>query len=271
MRTVALYSIKGGVGKTSTAVNLAHVAADRGARVLLWDLDPQAATTWCLRLRPRIPGGGRRLLSGKRSLRERVLASDHPRLDLLPAALSLRKLERRLQKHRATCDRLARRIDELRDDYDVVVLDCPPGLTLLAENVFEAADALLVPLIPSPLSIRTLDQLADFLVPRRWGERSVLPFFSMVDRRKRLHRELVEAMRPVVPGLLRTTIPNATEIERMGVHRAPVVDFAPRSGAARAYGALHDDLVRALYGNERGWTSARELLRRLEAGGTRRA
>lgn len=266
MKTLALYSIKGGVGKTSAAVNLAWIAAERGARILLWDLDPQAATTWFLRVRARIPGGGRHLLHGDGDLRERVLASDHPRLDLLPAALSLRKLERRLERKGAAVDRIACRLDAIATEYDYVVLDCPPGISLMAENVFEAADALVVPLIPSPLSVRTLHQLIEFLVPRRWDHRTVLPFFSMVDRRKSLHRELVERLSAEGRVVLPAAIPNATEVERMGVHRAPLVGTSPRCAAARAYEDLHDRIERALYGDDPVDRSARALGPRLDGG-----
>lgn len=265
MKTLAVHSIKGGVGKTSTSVNLAHVAAREGARVLLWDLDAQAATTWCLRVRAKIPGGSRHLLTDEGTLRDRILASDHPRLDLLPAALSLRKLERRLETGDAGRDRLGRRLRSIERDYDLVILDCPPGLTLLAENVFEAADALVVPMIPTPLSVRTLEQLVDFLVPRRWSERTVLPFFSMVDRRKRLHREVVETIGHRIGGALLTAIPNATEVEKMGLHRAPVLDFAPRTKAARAYLALYGDVLGALYSHRAPSPTARDLRERLAA------
>jgi len=266
MKSLAIYSIKGGVGKTSTAVNLAHVAAREGARVLLWDLDPQAATTWCLRARAKIQGGARNLIAGNGQLRERILASDHPRLDLLPAALSLRKLERRLETGDRARDRLAGRLAQVERDYDFVLLDCPPGLTLLAENVFEAVDALVVPMIPTPLSLRTLEQLVDFLVARRWEDLSVLPLFSMVDRRKSLHRDVVRGFRRAIPTTLDTAIPNATEVERMGLHREPVVVTAPHSKAAHAYVTLYGDLVEALYSHRTRAATARDLRERLSAG-----
>lgn len=265
MKTIALYSIKGGVGKTSTAVNLAHVAARSGLRVLLWDLDAQAATTWCLRVKPKIRGGAKRLLGTDGRLRERILASDHPRLDLLPAALSLRKLERHLEAGRSGRDRLRQRLASLDDAYDLVILDCPPGLTLLAENVFEAADALLVPLVPTPLSVRTLEQLLEFLVPRGWNAHCVLPYFSMVDRRKRLHRDVVRTLGDRVDGVLSASIPNATEVERMGLHRAPVVETNPHAAASRAYAMLHDAVMDRLYDPEGLWPTAHELYDSLTA------
>ena len=252
MKTLALYSIKGGVGKTSTAVNLAHAAAEDGARVLLWDLDPQSAATWTLRVRPRVPGGAGKLLRRRRPLRESLLASDHPRIDLLPASLALRKLDRRLSRMRRSRERLRRRLDELRGEVDLVLLDCPPGLTLLAENVFEASDALLVPLIPAPLSLRTLEQLRGFLDDHDWRHQRILSFLSMVDRRKSLHRDTLRTMPTVTEDMLSTWIPAATEVERMGVHRAPVAAFAPASSAARAYQRLYAELRPRLWGAEAG-------------------
>jgi chromosome partitioning protein len=248
VKIVALYSIKGGVGKTSTAVNLAWAAAERGVRVLLWDLDPQAAATWSLRVRTLERGGVRRLLKHKRPLHAQVLASDHPRIDLLPASLALRKFDHHLAKVRKRRTRLRERAEDLCDRYDLVVLDCPPGLGLLSENVFEAADLLLVPMIPAPLSLRTLDQLVEFLASHRWPALAVAPFLSMVDRRKALHREVAHDLPARVPGLLETFVPISSAVERMGVHRAPVAAFAPHGVAARAYDALYDEVYARLWG-----------------------
>lgn len=260
MKTVALYSIKGGVGKTSTAVNLAWAAAETGARVVLWDLDPQAAATWTLRVRPRERGGVRRLLKRKRGLHQRVLASDHPRVDLLPASLALRKFDHHLAKLRHRRDRLRERAATLAAHYDLLVLDCPPGLGLLSENVFEAADLLLVPLVPAPLSLRTLDQLVGFLDEHRWSDCAVLAFLSMLDRRKNLHREVQAGLATKLPGLLRTCVPVSTEVERMGVHRAPVAAVAPRGAAAGIYANLYEEVAAHLWGG-RAAPTARTLRR----------
>jgi chromosome partitioning protein len=219
-------------------VNFAFLAARDGARVLLWDLDPQASATYLLRVKPRIKGGGRRLVLGQTDIDSRIKATDYDRFDLLPGDLSYRHLDLILDENKRPTRRLRRLLAPLRDEYDLVILDCPPGITLLAESIFEAADALLVPLIPSTLSMRTLDQLESFLDDGVDRRPDVLAFFSMVDRRRRIHRDVLETAPRRRTVVLGSSIPAASDVELMGVHRAAVAAFAPRGRAAVAYDAV---------------------------------
>ena len=163
MKILATYNIKGGVGKTSTAVNLSYLAAQDGLRVLLWDLDPQAAASFLFRIRPRVKGGGKALIKGSREIDDSIKGTDFADLDLLPADFTYRNLDLVLGATKKPTRRIARLLAPLSDQYDVIFLDCPPGISLLSESVLQAADSLLVPLIPTVLSLRTLDQLTDFL------------------------------------------------------------------------------------------------------------
>ena len=235
MVVLATYNIKGGVGKTSTAVNLATLAAREGARTLLWDLDPQGASTYLFRIRPKVKGGGRRLVRGKSDVEALIKGTDQEGLDLLPADFSYRHMDLALSDAKRPTSRLASVLAPLDGDYDYTFLDCPPSISLVSESVFEAADALLVPIIPATLSSRTLEQLGQVLA--RGGPR-LLCFFSMADRRKRLHRELMASLAAEHPELLETVIPASADVERMGLHRTALVEFAPHSPAARAYAAL---------------------------------
>jgi chromosome partitioning protein len=237
-RVLATYNIKGGVGKTSAAVNLAYLAARDGARTLLWDLDPQGASTYLFRIKPRIKGGGRKLVRGKSDVETLIKGTDHDRLDLLPADFSYRHMDLALDATKRPTRRLAGVLAPLADDYDYIFLDCPPSISLVSESVFEAADALLVPLIPATLSSRTFEQLQAVVD----GGTSVLAFFSMVDGRKRLHRDVMERMAADHPEVLRAAIPAAADVERMGVHRTVIADFAPRSRAALAYQDLWQEV-----------------------------
>lgn len=246
MKVVANYSIKGGVGKTTSAVNLAYEASISGARVLVWDLDPQAAATYFFRVKPKVKGGTSRLVGGKGELASHIRATDAPSLHLLPADFSLRHLDLRLDGTKRPLDRLASLLAPVADGYDVAFLDCPPSISLASESVFGAADALLVPVVPTTLSGRTLTQLADFLDGKRDAP-TVLPYFSMVDGRKRLHRELMTTLRAAWPNFLPTSIPAASVVERMGPERAPVATFAPSAVATAAFHGLWTDVAARLW------------------------
>lgn len=239
MRIFATYNIKGGVGKTATAVNLAYLSARAGARTLLWDLDPQGAATFYFRVEPRVEGGIKRLLRDG-DPDALVRGTDFPGLHLLPADFSYRKLDQHLGGGKPS-RALARLLQPLDRRYDHLFLDCAPGITLSAEAVFVASDALLVPVIPTTLSLRTLDQLARHLGKKGPRRLAVLPFFCMVDRRKRLHRDTADRAAGPFP-FLSSQIPYASLVEQMGTRRAPVPAFAPWSQAAQSYQDLWQEV-----------------------------
>lgn len=245
MKIVATYNIKGGVGKTAAAVNLAHRAATEGHRTLVWDLDPQGAATFYFRVKPKVKGGGEALVRGERELDRAIKGTDYDHLDLVPADFSYRNLDLLLDEAKKPLGRLRKLLAPLRREYDLVVLDCPPSISLASEAVFRASDALVVPVIPTTLSIRTFDQLDAFVDANPEVVRSlqVLGFFSMVDARKKLHRQVLRDLREARPDLLATQIPSSTDVERMGVHRATVTAFAPDSRAARAYRDLWREIA----------------------------
>jgi cellulose biosynthesis protein BcsQ len=233
-RVLATYNLKGGVGKTSAAVNLAYLAAREGAQTLLWDLDPQGASTYVFRVKPKVKGGGRKLVRGKTAAAARIKATDYDRLDLLPADFSYRHMDLALDAAKRPTSRLARVLDPLAPEYDYIFLDCPPGISLVSEGVFEAADVVLVPIIPATLSSRTFEQIERVVPPGT----QVLAFFSMVDGRKRLHREVMEQVAAEHVEVLASAVPAAADVERMGPRRQVLEEFAPRGRAAEAYREL---------------------------------
>jgi len=243
VRIFATYNIKGGVGKTTAAVNLAYLSAADGYRTLLWDLDPQGAASFLFRIKPRVKGGGRALIRGTKALDEAIKGTDFDRLDLLPADFTYRNMDLILgDKDKRATRQLAQLLRPLAGEYDHVFLDCPPSISLVSENVMHAADVLLVPLIPTTLSVRTLDQLTEFVAGFEGKQPQIRAFFSMVDRRKRLHQETAEKLLAERSSVAATPIPALSLIERMSVERAPVAAFAPRSQAARAFAALWAEL-----------------------------
>lgn len=230
MATIAIYSLKGGVGKTTLAVNLAWCAAALSARrTLLWDLDPQAAATYLL---PGDEPGGR---DDAHSVFTRQVAPEAlvrptrvERLDLIAADTSLRALDltlHALDKKK----RLAKLLGSLDKSYDRIILDCPPGLTETTEQVVRAADLILVPVIPSPLAQRAFEEIGRHF-RRRAG--TLVPVHAMVDRRRTLHRDAVAAD-PDWP-----VIPMASAIEAMAARRKPVGELQPDGPAAQAFAGL---------------------------------
>jgi cellulose biosynthesis protein BcsQ len=246
VKVVATYSIKGGVGKTTTAVNLAFEAARAGVRVLVWDLDPQGAATFLFRVRAKVRGGSQRLVGAEGELASHLRGSDLSPVHVVPADFSLRNLDVHLERAKRPTERLASLLEPLQDDYDLAILDCPPSISLASESVFGAADHLLVPVVPATLASRTLDQLTSFLADEQLTV-GVLPTLSMVDQRRKLHRTLSEDLRRDWPQLLPTAIGASAVIERMGDERAPVGVFAPSSVATARYRELWADVAARLW------------------------
>jgi len=236
MQVLASYNIKGGVGKTTTAVNLAWLSAREGHRTLLWDLDPQSAASYCFRINAK--AHGKKLLRGKSEADDLIRTTPFERLDLLPSDFSYRNVDVLLHEEKHPLERLHKVLKPLRDDYDMVILDCPPGLSLLSEAVFRAADALVVPTLPSILSLRTLKMLVDFRTERSLGDLDLFAFLTMVDRRKKLHNEVVEARPRMRPWMLESFVPYVSDIEQMAERREPVFAFSPTGRAAEAYTSL---------------------------------
>lgn len=250
MTVLAFYSIKGGVGKTTVAVNTACLASLQGHATLLCDLDPQGSASYCFRVRSPKKLTQKRLLKGGKDLDRTIRETDYRGLDLLPSDLSYRHLDIELDHGKHPRKQLIDVLGPYRSRYEHIFLDCPPSITLLSENVFRAADIILVPVIPTPLSIMTLDTLRDFFKEAKLDRRRIRPFFSMVDRRKSIHRTIVEE-RKASQGFLDASIPFSAEIERMTLLREPLVAKRQDSMPARPFLNLWEE-IKAIIRQEQG-------------------
>jgi len=246
MKLIGLYNIKGGVGKTTSTVNLAWLSTQLGARSLVWDLDPQGAASFYFRIQPKIKGGTRKLLKGKKNLSDVIRQTDYPGLDLLPADLSYRNFDVALNNAKKPGEILKKLLKPVRNDYDYVFLDCPPSFSVLSESVFMSCDAVIVPMIPTTLSVRTYAQLIGFLKANDMEDVPLMPFFTMVDRRKRMHTTILEEMPKRRDEFLRSYVPYASIVERMGTERRPLHLYAQNTTAAIAYTDLWNSITKRL-------------------------
>jgi cellulose biosynthesis protein BcsQ len=240
MRTVAFYSIKGGVGKSSVAVNVAYLASQAGRRTLLLDLDTQGASSYFLNVEPVDGAGLKSLALGKNSVREHIRAADYPGLDVIPARDGLRNLDLILDKNETSFKPLVSRLSK---EYDLLVIDCPPQIGLTGEAVIEASDTLLVPTVPSPLSVRTLERLEAFFERKRLDRAKIRPFVSMFDGRKKIHVQTAEDLRGGYPGCLDAVVPFSAEFEKMGVRYEPLCRYAPNGRAGASLRVLFAELL----------------------------
>lgn len=237
MSIIAVYNIKGGVGKTAASVNFAYLSSLQQGKTLLLDMDPQGSASYYFRMRSSEKFGAKKLLKGGRHIEEHIKGTDYPGLDMLPADFSYRNIDIALDETKKSHKRLRKILQPLHEEYDRIILDCPPNLTLLSENIFYAADCIVAPVIPTTLSALSLAQLFAFFEEIGQDREKICIFFSMVEKRKKMHLEMMQSLREQY-SVLETTIPYSTDVERMGLYRQPVTAALPSSAAAAAYVSL---------------------------------
>jgi len=240
MASIAIYSVKGGVGKTTFSVNLAWCAANNSSRAtLLWDLDPANGSGFLLDIDPKKKRAAQSVFDRTREPEKLVRETAYENLHLLPADESIRTLDRQFDRI-GKRKRFAKLVDGLSKEYDRIVFDCPPVMNETSAQVMRAADLVIVPLPPSPLSTRAFDLVVEEVRGSGKSHPPILPVLSMLDLRRTLHTQTREA-NPKWP-----VIPQASVIERCAVERKPVGAFAPRSPAARAFAQLWTAIERKL-------------------------
>ena len=250
-KIIAVFNIKGGVGKTTSAVNLAWLAASSGHKTLLWDMDHQGSAGFFLQVEDNVKGGLKWLMkdmehsADKRQLMSRVVPTAYENLDLLPSDISLRMLDVKTAEARSSNQFIGKLLQPFKDDYDYIIVDCPPGLSAANESLLHCASLVLVPVIPTVLSVRTLEQLRDHIKEHIPDGPKLRAFFTLMDARKKLHKEIFEQLcvkRKTI--IFPIAVPYASVAEKMVLHKAPLGTFAASSRPAQAYQAIWESVSR---------------------------
>jgi cellulose biosynthesis protein BcsQ len=244
-KIVAVFNIKGGVGKTTSAVNLAYLSAQSGKKTLLWDMDHQGAAGFFLNIDETIKGGLKAAMKdmqqtpAKRQLMNKVLSTDYENLDLLPSDESFRLLDVQAAESSQPKKFIAKFLAPLIDHYDMIFIDCAPGLSLSNESLLHAVDLVLVPIIPTVLSVRTLEQLNLYIKNNMKEPPKLRGFFTMMDSRKNMHKDIYEHLCVKKKTIiLPVAIPYTSITEKMSLRQMPLSAFAPSTPAAKAYDEL---------------------------------
>ncbi len=240
MAIFALYNLKGGVGKTATAINLAYLAAADGYKTLVWDLDPQGSSSFYLNVKAANKNETKKLFAEEIDLKDAIQGSVFENLWIIPADISARNIDTFLSDVKHSRKKIKSLLSNIKG-YDIVILDCPPGISLLHENIFNAADWILMPNIPTTLSINSFETVAEYFKNNELDKSKVKCFFSMVDHRKNLHHEVMQQFYKD-KLFFKSYIPYLSDVEKMGIHQQPLFEYANTSYAAQCYRDLWNEV-----------------------------
>ncbi|HEY2726609.1 MAG TPA: ParA family protein [Parafilimonas sp.] len=240
MTVFALYNLKGGVGKTAAAINLAYLSAADGFKTLVWDLDPQGSSSFYLNVKANNKNESKKLFEGELDLKDSIQGSAFDNLWVIPADISARHVDTLLSDLKHSKKKIKSLINSLKN-FDIVILDSPPGISLLHENIFNAADWILMPNIPTTLSVNSFETVLEYFKNNDLNKSKLKCFFSMVDHRKNLHHEVMQQFYKD-KLFFKSYIPYLSDVEKMGIYKQPLFEYANSSYAAKCFRDLWNEV-----------------------------
>ena len=232
MTTIALYNLKGGVGKTASCVNLAYLAAADGHKTLLWDVDQQGSASFYYKIKKH--NTVKNIFEKNTAIENSIQQTSFEMLDVLAADNSSAGLDALNDEMQNGKNKIKQTLKQLNKEYEFVFLDCPPGFTALSKNIIDAVDIVLMPVIPTTLSVRTYNMVKQYMKENDLDLQKLMCFFTMADMRKTLHNEVVETLLKD-KKFFSSYIPYLSDVEKMGINQAPIMEYANSSYAAKCY------------------------------------
>lgn len=248
-QVVAIVNQKGGVGKTTTAINLSASLAEAGKFILLLDLDPQANATSGLGVDHRhLERSLYDVLIGKSTFREIVMATNHAGFRLAPSTLAMAGANVELTTPLDREQYLSRSLLEVRGFYDYIIIDCPPSLGLLTVNALTAADSVIIPVQAEYFALEGLSQLwstIELVKNNLNPDLSLMgAMLTMFDQRQKLSRAVFEELYQYFPGqIFRSVIPRAISLAEAPSHGKTILHYDRTSKGARAYLKLSQEIL----------------------------